>query len=361
MASSAMLAADNWSAPFTPAMQWEGRRSHLPEDLTDEQKELLSRVAPLVSHTTLRARLADVCWTYGDRSRTDLLHLAVDGYCAVPLDADTCFTVGEESWTRALDLILRRGPAERDRARTMAESLAARLLTTSTSDAFMTVKLSELLRGLRSRSRPDAAEVSAHLSTLAAQVSGRNRRLSATSMMKPGMVTAGTGPRYRLGRTDPHRRVLCRRGHRTPQRRRFRGLRGWDALRAGHRSTAPGSKGAPIVNWSGRATGRVAARAEPSPEVSLEAMTTIESEPVDLSTAAQQARASVTGHELLDALAHYSRLLPLTDVAAATAAAQKQVSQSLSHLFTRVTLSGGAARSLPEAVLMTPRGTSTPL
>lgn len=341
VASSAMLAADNWSAPFTPAMQWEGRRSHLPEDLTDEQKELLSRVAPLVSHTTLRARLADVCWTYGDRSRTDLLHLAVDGYCAVPLDADTWFTVGEESWTRALDLILRRGPAERDRARTMTESLAARLLTTSTSDAFMTVKLSELLRGLRSRSRPDAAEVSAHLSTLAAQVSGRNRRLSrhlddearAWSLLAQDPDTAW------VAQTRIAESYVAEATER---------LSGDDsgAFVAGTLYEQAIGRLLQVPRARRSSTGLDERLDELRRElnqvrrVSLEAMTTIESEPVDLSTAAQQARASVTGHELLDALAHYSRLLPLTDVAAATAAAQKQVSQSLSHLFTRVTLSG---------------------
>ncbi|MGH3337983.1 MAG: DUF7380 domain-containing protein, partial [Propionibacteriaceae bacterium] len=41
--------------------------------LTDEQRALLALIAPLIEQPSLRARVADVAWFYGERSRTDLV------------------------------------------------------------------------------------------------------------------------------------------------------------------------------------------------------------------------------------------------------------------------------------------------
>jgi hypothetical protein len=47
MVSSAMLNAEDWLEPFTPAMQFRGKRTVVPADLGADQVALLARIAPL--------------------------------------------------------------------------------------------------------------------------------------------------------------------------------------------------------------------------------------------------------------------------------------------------------------------------
>ena len=46
MVSSAMLNAEDWLEPFTPAMQFGGKRTVVPADLDADQVALLARIAP---------------------------------------------------------------------------------------------------------------------------------------------------------------------------------------------------------------------------------------------------------------------------------------------------------------------------
>lgn len=62
MVSSAMLNAEGWLEPFTPAMQISGKRTVVPADFDADQVALLARIALLVERDDLRARVADVTW-----------------------------------------------------------------------------------------------------------------------------------------------------------------------------------------------------------------------------------------------------------------------------------------------------------
>lgn len=339
--TSAMLVANNWTNPFEPAMRWEGGQSLVPADLTADQIALLTHVAPLLDQATLRARIADVCWTYGDRSRVDLLHLAVDAYRAVPLDADTWFTVGEESWTRALELIQRRGTAERERAQEMTEDLSVRLFATTTAEAFMTVKLSELLRSLRSRLRPDPRALAVHLTGLASQASDRNTRLArhlddearAWSMLAGDQDTAWLAQvriaesyvseaADRLAADDTGAFVAA-----TYLEQAIARL----MVIPRSRRAAMGLEERVAELRRELATTR---------RLSLDTMTAFESESVNLTSATEEARRHVSGYDWFAALARYSTLIPLTDIAESTTAARTRVEGSLSRLFSQTTLAG---------------------
>lgn len=339
--ASAMLVAGNWSDPFEPAMRWEGRRSLVPADLTVDQLELLTRVAPLIEYTTLRARIADVCWTYGDRRRVDLFHLAVDAYRAVPLDSHTWFTVGEESWTRALELILRRGSAERDRAREMTEKLSGRLLTATTADAFMTVKLSELLRTLKSRQRPDPLEVAAHLSALAAEVTDRNRRLARhlDDEAREWCLLAGDHDAAWAAQARIAESYVAEAADRMSADDSGAFVAGTLYEQAIARLTQIPRARRASTGLDDRVD-ELRRELATTRRLSLEMMTAVESDPVDLTTSVQQARRQVSGHERFEALARFCMCLPLTDVPTVTAAARDQLAESLSRLFSRMTLAG---------------------
>lgn len=93
MVSSAMLNPEDWLEPFTPAMQFGGKRTVVPADLDADQVALLARIAPLVERDDLRARVADVAWVCGDRSDIAMLDRAIDAYRAAPLTGDVWFSV----------------------------------------------------------------------------------------------------------------------------------------------------------------------------------------------------------------------------------------------------------------------------
>lgn len=75
-----MLVPDDWCEPLAPLMQMAGRRSTLPSDLSPEQPALLVDLVSPVDQPVLTARVADVVWSYGDKSRSDLLDVAIDTY-----------------------------------------------------------------------------------------------------------------------------------------------------------------------------------------------------------------------------------------------------------------------------------------
>ena len=56
MVSSAMLNAEDWLEPFTPAMQISGKRTVVPADFDADQVALLARIAPLVERESPRVQ-----------------------------------------------------------------------------------------------------------------------------------------------------------------------------------------------------------------------------------------------------------------------------------------------------------------
>jgi hypothetical protein len=174
-ATSATLKTGDWQQPFTPFMEFDGRRSILPSDLTDEQKALLARIAPLIKQPSLRARVADVAWFYGERSRTDLVDLAIDGYTAMPLTVDVWYAVGEDSWQRAFDLVRRRGKDGQAPIKEMTSKLTRKVLTSSMDDRFLVVRWAAMLRENARIASDTARSIAEHLVGLASDTSADPR------------------------------------------------------------------------------------------------------------------------------------------------------------------------------------------
>ena len=96
-ATSALANPKDWLHPFRPAVEFGGRRSSLPSDLDRDQSALLARLAPIIEEPSLRARVADVAWFYGDRSNVALLDLAIDDYRSAPLAEGVSYHTGGEA------------------------------------------------------------------------------------------------------------------------------------------------------------------------------------------------------------------------------------------------------------------------
>ena len=178
VATHAMLQPENRAEPSKPAIEKGGRRSPLPADLGEDHVRLLATVAPLVDNVPMRARIADVAWSYGDRKDLSLLSEAIDAYRAVPLQPEIWHMSGRASWQRALDLAQSRGRAEDARLGQMVQTLIDTVTNGVTSYGFMLVDLSELISRYGRLDIPTRHSLGEHFVQLAAGISNRNTRLA---------------------------------------------------------------------------------------------------------------------------------------------------------------------------------------
>ncbi|MCZ8180231.1 MAG: hypothetical protein O9309_14495 [Rhizobium sp.] len=65
--------------PYGPMLQFEGKRSAIPEDFR-ATKDAVATMAETATDTTLKARLSDVAWLL-NRRRVDLGLAAISAYC----------------------------------------------------------------------------------------------------------------------------------------------------------------------------------------------------------------------------------------------------------------------------------------
>jgi hypothetical protein len=78
---SYLLKSDSPKKPFSPFWEgWEERRSALPSDLSQKQRQFLERVLPEIDDCEARARVADVLWTLGYGRRHEHAETAIEAY-----------------------------------------------------------------------------------------------------------------------------------------------------------------------------------------------------------------------------------------------------------------------------------------
>ena len=336
MASSAMLNADDWLEPFTPTMQFDGKRTVVPSDLDADQVALLARIAPLVTRDDLRARVADVAWVYGDRSDVAMLDRAIDAYRAAPLTDDVWFSVGKDSWLRALALAGRRGADGQARVQEMSDVLKAQTLAGQTADNFRTVEFAETLRHHGKVDATGRSEVCDALFALAAQASPVNPRLSrhlereAISWLGGSDVAAANAATDRIART-----------YITEADTRIKSDANAGALVEGLflekaiavLRTIPRSFR--LANGLDELIDDLRTRLHESRESSMEQMMRIQSGPVDLTDAVSYARSRVSGHvDKFEALASFATLAPPMDEPSTRESVTKMVEGTISHIFT---------------------------
>lgn len=341
MVSSAMLNPEDWLEPFTPVMQFGGKRTVVPADLDADQVALLARIAPLVERDDLRARVADVAWVYGDRSDIEMLDRAIDAYRAAPLTGDVWFSVGKDAWVRAFALAARRGADGQARTQDMSDALKAQVLAGQVSDNFKTVGFAETLRQHGRVDTSGRAEVSEALFSLAAKASSIAPRLSrhlereALAWLGGSDAAAANAASERIART-----------YITEADARIQTDPKAGALAEGHFL----EKSIAVLRTISRSYRRengldeliddLRIRLRESRESSMEQMMRIQSDPVDLTDAVSYARSQVSGRaDKFDALAAFATLAPPLDEASTRENAAKMLEGTISHLFGSSTFS----------------------
>ncbi len=350
-ASSAMLEPEDWAEPFRPFIQWEGgARSVLPSDLDDERLALLAAAAPVLDHLPMRARAADVAWTYGDRSNSELLDLAIDAYLSTPLERMAWHRLSGDSWRRAIELMKRRGKAESARLEAALTQITSRILEGSASDGFMLVDLADLLRRSGNTDADTTREVADQFVTLAGQAGnprlGRHLERAAQrfllSLGDQEAVHAATVRIAALYEADAEQRLASGNasvmaagiflekaiGTLKTLPRRYRLTEGID------------QRIDDLRRWL-----------HDNREATLEAMIRIESDPVDITGSVIASQQEVRGLPRFEALVRLAIIHPLTDSERAYADARAANEGTLARLFGRSTFTadGRKVASVPGA------------
>lgn len=334
--SSAMLDPENWSEPFRPMMTIGDQRSALPSDLTEAEFGLLRRVLPHIEQALLRARVADVLWTFHDRADLSMLRTAIDAYRSVPLDSAQWYRRGQEAWRRAIEMVRRRGRGERERANEMAAALEQRILSGSTADRFMLIDLSDLLRtaGLEDDAAP--ARIGAHLLGVAADAAADPSNLRLARHLERAAQSWLVRARDTDGINESIARVAVL--YEAEATQRLDGPSG-SAMAAGLflEKAIQTLRTLPLkYRREHQLDTRLDALREQLQEnrtFTLEEMVPFQSDPIDLSDAADEARRAVSGLQPFEALVNLAVVYPLPSAEKERELAREMATGSIRHLF----------------------------
>jgi len=126
-ACSMMLSPKSLNEPFKPFMVMEGRRTVIPDDLSESDIAFYAEIVDAIDDAWLKARVADLVWLKQRPRDVRFALAAIDAYRLIPLDAETWVRGGHECWERAISL-----------ARTLKAGAGTRLaeMETAILDAF---------------------------------------------------------------------------------------------------------------------------------------------------------------------------------------------------------------------------------
>lgn len=103
-ASSMMLSPKSLNEPFKPFMEMEGRRSVIPDDFSESDIAFYAEIVEAIDDAWLKARVADLVWLKQRPRNVQFALAAIDAYRLIPLDAETWVRGGHECWERAISL-----------------------------------------------------------------------------------------------------------------------------------------------------------------------------------------------------------------------------------------------------------------
>lgn len=337
-ASSAMLEPENFAEPFTPFASWrDGSRSVLPSDIDQARIALLVSAAPLLEHLPMRARIADVAWTYGDKSDIGLLGLALDAYLAAPLQLWAWHTVSHNSWKRALDLILRRGKAEATRRDAALDQIRQRIMDGTPADGFMLVDLAVMYRRA---GKPDAAPkrlLADKLETLAVQRDAPRLRRHLDRAAAQLWVAVGDPDRAHAATVRVAALYEAEADARLKSEDRSAMAAGLD-LENAIRTLTPLPRKYRATHQIDERIADLRRRLRDTREATVDEMVATELDPVDLTSVVRAAEKSVSGHHRVKALARLAGISALTDPDQVLEQARESLQDGvLSRLFARST------------------------
>lgn len=156
---SPMIDLESRNDPFQPFMTWRNKRSFLPIDLTDEEILYLSSIVDEDLPPILKARIADILWTYSTPKNKKYSEIAIENYISMDVYDDFFEPDVYVFWERAVML------AKQTRNSSLIGKIKLKLLNEidnpSTSWGFHLLKIIEIF--LKTDFSPDLCRASSHI------------------------------------------------------------------------------------------------------------------------------------------------------------------------------------------------------
>lgn len=167
-ACSMILAPKSVNEPFKPFMVMDGRRSVIPDDLSETDVAFYSQIVDAADDPWLKARLADLTWLKQTKRDVRFALAAIDAYRSIILDTQTWVRGGRECWARAIELarMLRGGAG--DRIPEIEVAILKAFESATKQDGFLGLWLADLLES-NGLGRSQRVVVAQKLETLAGE------------------------------------------------------------------------------------------------------------------------------------------------------------------------------------------------
>lgn len=144
-ACSMMLKPDSVNEPFGPQWEMFGKRTPIPDDLSENDVAFYAKVVGEIDVPRLKARLADLVWLKQPKGGYPFALDAIDAYRSIALDKETWMFDGEECWGRAIQLARVLGKGAGDRIAQIESDALEAFDAATKHDAYFALRLSVLL------------------------------------------------------------------------------------------------------------------------------------------------------------------------------------------------------------------------
>jgi len=145
-ACSMMLVPQHRNEPFKPFAVFHDRRSVIPDDFSESDIDFFANIVDSVDDVLLKARLADLSWLLKKPRDIRYALLAIDSYRSINLDTETWIRGGRECWERAISLARMIGKGAGDRLELIEDHIFDVFSNASKEDGYLCLWLADLLR-----------------------------------------------------------------------------------------------------------------------------------------------------------------------------------------------------------------------
>ncbi|MCH5277979.1 MAG: DUF4209 domain-containing protein [Desulfovibrionaceae bacterium] len=144
-ACSMILEPDNRNNPFKPLILFEGKRSVILEDFTNDDILFFSKIVMFINHNMLKARISDILWLRNRSLGIEFALTAIDSYMNININTTTMVTGGNDCLRRAINLSKTLKSGAGNRLDQIKEKIFNILLATKIDDGEFGIWLADLL------------------------------------------------------------------------------------------------------------------------------------------------------------------------------------------------------------------------
>ena len=171
---SMALSPDSVNEPFKPMAVFNDHHKMIPDDLSESDTTVIAQIVNKIDDPWLKARLADLVWLVKSPREVKFALAAIDSYLSIPFETDLWRHGLLECWKRSIRLIRQLGKGAGDRLVNVETSLLEKFQSATSSDGFLCLELSNLLRenGL---GKKYALEIASKLQAIASESNSGTR------------------------------------------------------------------------------------------------------------------------------------------------------------------------------------------